>query len=144
LKAAAWTSVTGAHPHEAPAHSNTELSFSGEVTGRDQVTVPAGVFDCVIVRGATTTRTSQDDGSYAAGVATTTTVTTSWYAPRIGLVKSELTVDVDPGGKPTTSAQHRTATTVLEAYHVPRTSSEMEAIGFVADLPPQPSAAPAP
>ena len=144
LKVAAWTSVTGRAPHETASHSTTELSFSGEVTGREQVTVPAGVFDCLIVRGATATRTTQDDGAHAGRVATTKTVTTSWYAPRIGLVRSELTSDLEPVGRAYAGAQHRTATTVLEAYRVPHTSSEMEAIGFVVDLPPQPSALPAP
>ena len=74
---------------------------------------------------------------------TTKATTVSYYAPTIGLVKSESTEDVESRINGNTTTQHRTATTVLASYHVTTPAWEMAAIGFVGASPPGDSPVPA-
>ena len=137
VRVATETSTGGKTPQKSSSVSAAPLDGENVVTGREQLTLPVGAFECLVVR-STTTQTLPDTGT--GNVVTTKTTMVSWYAPTIGLVKSESTEDVASSVNGN-AGTHRTATTLLASYHVTKPAWEMDAIGFIGDPPPGTSTA---
>lgn len=67
-------------------HDQTRMESTSRVTGREKVTVPAGTFDCFVVKAQTKTEVTM---SYGATIVSNSTMT-SWFSPRLGqLIKYE-------------------------------------------------------
>jgi len=138
------TKASGANARETTVGSSVVSDGTNVATALESVTVPAGSFDCIVVRGTATARTSHE-GALAANVTITKTVTTLWYAPKIGLVKSESASDIEfQVNGTTTSTRHQTTTIVLREAHITNASFEMDAVGLVAPVAPPPAPAPTP
>jgi hypothetical protein len=117
------------------ASSTANLHVVGEALATETITVPAGTFECIVVRDTSTTQRTQN------GAATEVLVTTtSWYAAKVGLVKSTATT--------TDATKHESTRTLqLRAYQVPRPPWQMSSVGLVpageaAPSEPIPAAAP--
>lgn len=132
------TTVTGNQARTSSGKSTSTITGDFAVSGREKVTVPAGVFDCLVVRGKTVNRTMEREGALAGNVTTVTTTIVEWYAPRIGLVQSESTSDAETQVRGKVIKERRTASMRLKKYRVERSGFEMEAIGFVQDLRTEP------
>lgn len=114
---ASWQSKSTSKSHmfmmqlNTTSDSATVMEYSSKVTGREKVTVPAGTFDCFVIR---TDSKLVMDGSNNISVSGTT-VSTLWFSPRLGqLVKSESdsSMVVTSSGKLTPSQSH-TSTTLM-------------------------------
>jgi len=102
----------------APAGTTVAVHVVGEVIGRETITVPAGEFECFVIRETQTT----PDAVIA---------TSSWYAPKVGLVKATTTT--------TRNSHESTRTLQLRTYRVPRAPWEMASVGLVPAGEPAPS-----
>ena len=90
------------------------MEGNSRVFGREKVTVPAGAFDCYVLKAQS--RVETDPGSSGISVSGDS-VTTTWFSPRLGqVVKSEMetAMVVTSSGKQTPSRSH--VSTVLMRY----------------------------
>jgi hypothetical protein len=132
---AKWDATTSVravltHAGAAPVASAGTLHVVGEAIGNESVTVPAGTFDCIVVRDTSTTQTA--DGDEVA-------VTTRWYAAKVGLIQANTTTTITTTRGVDTSKRETTQTLQLRAYRVPRPPWQMSSVGLVPAGEPAPS-----
>jgi hypothetical protein len=112
-----WQSKTTMKSHMFMSELNktsenvTVMDSDSKVTGREKVTVPAGTFDCFVIRTESKVALNSSGAISVSG----TSVGTLWFSPRLGqLVKSEMesSMMVTSSGKRTPS-QTRISTTLM-------------------------------
>jgi hypothetical protein len=82
-----------------------------EVISRETITVPAGTFDCYVIKSESTLK-GKNSGFFTGGRYSAKTVTTTWFAQGVGIIKSQTKMEV---GKETTKAS---VESVLSNYHI--------------------------
>ncbi|HTL37601.1 MAG TPA: hypothetical protein VL326_30935, partial [Kofleriaceae bacterium] len=120
----------------AAASSTATWHVVGEAIANESVTVPAGTFDCIVIRDTTTTQLTQKDV-----MTEELSTTTSWYAANVGLVKSTTTITTTTSS-PSGADPHKTESTKtlqLRSYRVPRPPWQMSSVGLIQAGEPAPS-----
>ncbi len=103
-----------------------------EVGARKKASVPAGTFDCTVVRTTTTVKMTFLDPSLAGGYTLARHTSVACYAAEVGLVKQATTSETTTHFKnvaPSTTTNRSVMT--LSKYQVPRQPWMMRAIGLV-------------
>lgn len=113
--------ITTKTPGQAtPVKTSASRREVGQIVGHERISVPAGVFDCVVVRRTSALQVTDDATSDSVET------TTEWYAPTVGLVQAATSTTSGESSRPSTR------TLRLRAYHVTAPAWQMAAIGLVA------------
>jgi hypothetical protein len=102
--------------HRSTSEVRGTIEQSGEVVRSERIVVHAGTFDCFVVRSVK--KSHLEEVGTVATVTDDTTMTLDWYAPSIGLVRSESSSSIDVKRGASVTKHTVTATVELRSYHV--------------------------